>query len=166
MQIEVIEIGDLPFYDQDLERQGDPPAVAAFKQRLAAADGLLIATPEHNDGIPGVLTNAMDWASRLPGRSPLAGKPVAIVGASPSIVGTARAQLHLRQILSHATARALPPPELLVASAHTKFDRELRLTDEPTRKVLSLLLQRFVRWIERERAAAAHLDSEARSLVH
>src|SRR3954451_23056124 len=136
MTIETIEIGGLPFYNADLEAKGDPPAVAAFKQSLAAADGILIATPEYNDGIPGVLTNAMDWGSRLPGRAPLIGKPVAVMGASPSQIGTARAQLHLRQILSHVQARVLPPPELLVAKAHERFDQELRLRDEGTRKVL------------------------------
>ena len=155
LSIESVEIGGLPFYDADLEAQGDPPAVAEFKSALAAADGILIATPEHNSGIPGVLTNALDWGSRLPGRSPLAGKPVMVMGASPSQVGTARAQLHLRQVLSHVQARVLPPPELLLARAHERFDAELRLTDENTRLLLAGLLRRFAAWIARERAAAA-----------
>lgn len=154
MTVEPIEIGSLPFYNADVEAKGDPPAVTAFKAALAAGDGLLIATPEYNDGLPGVLTNAMDWGSRLPGRAPLIGKPVAVMGASPSQAGTARAQLHLRQILNHVQARVLPPPELLVAKAHERFDQELRLTDEVTRKVLGDLLVRFGRWIERERRAA------------
>lgn len=153
--ITTIEIGGLPFYDADIETQGDPPAVTEFKAALAAADGILIATPEHNSGIPGVLTNALDWGSRLPGRSPLAGKPVMVMGASPSQVGTARAQLHLRQVLSHVQARVLPPPELLLARAHERFDAELRLTDENTRLLLAGLLRRFAAWIARERAAAA-----------
>ena len=153
MTIEPIEIGGLPFYDADVESQVDPPAVAAFKAALLRADGLLIATPEHNSGIPGVLTNAIEWGSRLPGRSPLVGKPVAVMGASPSQVGTARAQLHLRQLLAHTRARVLPPPELLVASAHQRFDAELRLVDETTRRVMGDLLKRFSRWIQRERAA-------------
>lgn len=154
MTIETIEIGELPFYNADIEKDGDPPAVAAFKAALGPADGLLIATPEYNDGIPAVLTNAMDWGSRLPGRAPLTGKPVALMGASPSQVGTARGQMHLRQVLGHVQARVLPPPELLVARAHERFDAELRLKDETTRKVLGDLLVRFGRWIERERAAA------------
>jgi chromate reductase, NAD(P)H dehydrogenase (quinone) len=151
--IDTIEIGDLPFYNADLEAKGDPPAVAAFKHSLAEADGILIATPEYNDGIPGVLGNALDWGSRLPGRSPLISKPVAIMGASPSQIGTARAQHYLRQILGHVHARTLPPPELLVARAHERFDKDLRLTDESTRKVLRELLVRFGHWIERERRA-------------
>jgi chromate reductase, NAD(P)H dehydrogenase (quinone) len=154
MTIEPIEIGRLPFYNADVEAEGDPDSVAEYKMAVARADGLLIATPEYNDGIPAVLANAIDWGSRLPGRAPLHGKPVAIVGASPSQVGTARAQLYLRQLLHHVQARLLPPPELLVAKAHERFDPELRLNDESTRKVLTTVLVRFSGWIARERAAA------------
>ena len=154
MTIEPIEIGGLPFYNADVEAEGDPPAVATFKTAVGSADGILIATPEYNDGIPAVLANALDWGSRLPGRAPLTGKSVAIMGASPSQIGTARAQLHLRQVLGHVQTRVLPPPELLVARAHERFDAGLRLTDEGTRRVLSDLLARFSRWILRERAAA------------
>jgi chromate reductase, NAD(P)H dehydrogenase (quinone) len=154
MTIEPIEIGELPFYNADVEAEGDPPSVSAFKDALRRADGVLISTPEYNDGIPGVLTNAIDWGSRLPGRAPLMGKPVAVMGASPSQIGTARAQLHLRQLLGHVHARVLPSPELLVARVHERFDSGLRLKDEGTRKVLSNLLMRFSRWIARERVAA------------
>jgi chromate reductase, NAD(P)H dehydrogenase (quinone) len=153
MNLETVEIGELPFYDADVEARGDPPAVARFKTAIGDADGILIATPEYNDGVPAVLSNAIDWASRLPSRSPIAGKPVAIIGASPSQIGTARAQTTLRQILGHVHARVLPPPELLVARAHERFDDQQRLTDESTRKVLKDLLERFARWIAREQAA-------------
>jgi len=162
MTIETIEIGGLPFYNADVEAEGDPEPVTAFKAALNGADGVLIATPEYNDGIPGVLTNAIDWASRLPGRAPLAGKPVALMGASPSQVGTARAQLHLRQLHGHVHARVLPPPELLLALAYQRFDDDLRLIHEPTRAVLATLLERFSRWIARERAAA---DAEREALA-
>jgi chromate reductase len=154
MTIEPIEIGDLPFYNADVEAEGDPPGVAAYKAALRQADGILIATPEYNDGIPAVLTNAIDWGSRLPGRAPLIWKPVAVVGASPSQIGTASAQLHLRQLLGHVQARVLPPPELLVTKAHERFDTGLRLKDEGTRRLLADLLERFSRWVGRERAAA------------
>jgi len=130
MSIEPVEIAGLPFYNDDIEAEGDPDSVAAFKSALHRADGVLIATPEYNDGIPGVLGNALDWASRLPGRAPLVGKPVALMGASPSQIGTARAQLHLRQILGHVHARVLPAPEMLVAQAHLRFDPGC---DSPTR---------------------------------
>jgi chromate reductase len=163
MTIDAVEIGGLPFYNADVEAEGDPAAVAAFKASLGSADGILIATPEYNDGIPGVLTNAMDWGSRLPGRSPFHGKPVSVIGASPSQVGTARAQLHLRQILNHLQALPLPPPELLVAKAHERFDTELHLKDETTRRVLGDLLVRFSRWIVQERAAAREDREPARA---
>lgn len=153
MNIEPIEIGSMPFYNADVEAEGDPASVVAFKNALRAADGLIIATPEYNDGIPAVLTNAIDWGSRLPGRAPLTGKPVALMGASPSQIGTARAQLHLRQLLGHVRARVLPPPELLLAAAHERFDAKLQLTDKRSRDVLADLLARFDRWIGRERAA-------------
>ncbi|HJU89392.1 MAG TPA: NAD(P)H-dependent oxidoreductase [Gemmatimonadaceae bacterium] len=153
MMIEIIEIGSLPFFNADIEVDGDPPEVAAFKRHIETSDGVLISTPEYNDGIPGVLTNAIDWASRLPGRSALTLKPVALMGASLSQVGTARAQLHLRQILTHVNARTLPPPELLIANAQTKFNAELELIDPGASTILALLLQRFERWILRERAA-------------
>ena len=155
MTISRIEIGDLPFYNADVEAEADPAAVVDFKTAIRAADGVLIATPEYNDGIPGVLTTAIDWGSRPPGAAPLTGKPVALMGASPSQVGTARAQLHLRVLLGHVHARTLPPPELLVATAHERFDRELQLRHEGTRRVLAGLLERFARWIDRERAADA-----------
>ncbi len=163
MDIEIIEIGELPFYNADVESHGDPPSVGAYKSALTGADGVLIATPEYNDGIPGVLTNAIDWGSRLPGRAPFSGKPLAVIGASPSRVGTARAQLHLRQLLSHVHARVLPPPELLLASAHQHFDKNLRLTDESTRDILAKLLERFSRWIARERVAA---EAERQLILH
>lgn len=120
MIIEPIEIGDLPFYNADVEAEGDPPPVARFKASLQEADGLLIATPEHNDGIPGILTTAIEWGSRLPGRAPLMGKPIAIMGASPSQIGTARAQAHVRQLLGHVRARVLPPPELAQPARQTQ----------------------------------------------
>lgn len=147
MRIETAAIEQLPFYDADVEAEGDPELVAEFKRRIWAADGVLIATPEYNDGIPGLLTNAIDWASRLPGRAPLTAKPVAIVGASASQVGTARAQLHLRTLLNHVQARPLPPPEVLVARAQEKFDVELRLVDRATRELLRTHLERFVDWM-------------------
>jgi chromate reductase, NAD(P)H dehydrogenase (quinone) len=155
MTIDIVEIGQLPFYNADVEQEGDQKSVVGFKAALQEADGVLIATPEYNGGIPGALTNAIDWASRLPGRAPLTGKPVALMGASPGQIGTARAQVHLRHILGLVHARVLPPPELLLARAHEKFDAERRLTDEAARKVLATLLDRFARWIHRERAATA-----------
>jgi chromate reductase len=157
LRIRVVTLESLPYYHADVEAAGDPPAVAAFKAEVAAADAVLIATPEYNDGIPGVLATAIDWASRFPGRHPLLRKPVALMGASPSQVGTARAQAHLRQVLHHVDARVLPPPEVLVAKCHEKFDDALRLSDEATRRLLHHHLERLGWWVRRERAAAAVL---------
>ena len=151
VELHTLTLDRLPFYNADVEAAGDPPVVAEFKAAIWKVDGVLIATPEYNNGIPGMLTTAIDWASRFPGRSPLLGKPVAIMGASPSQVGTARAQTHLRQLLSHVQALTLPPPEVLVAQAHERFDADLELTDETTRALLQGFLERFVRWIDRER---------------
>jgi chromate reductase len=102
MEIVEHEIGDLPFYDAGLEAGGDPEPVAAFKRAIAEADAVLIATPEYNRSVPGVLKNAIDWASRPPLGSPLAGKRVGVMGASTGMSGTSRAQAHL---LSRSSAR-------------------------------------------------------------
>src|ERR671914_3099767 len=133
MAIEIYESIELPLFNEDIEAQGDPGPVAAFKQAIRMADALLIATPEYNHGVPGVLKNAIDWASRPPRDSVLAGKPAAIFGASPGITGTARAQSQLRQAFVFTNTPALTQPEILVFRAHEKFDADGNLVDEPTR---------------------------------
>lgn len=145
MNIAIHRLHELPLFDQDVEEQGDPAAVVAFKDAIAAADGLLLACPEYNGGISGVLKNAIDWASRA-GKSrqssPLAGKTVCIMGASPGVTGTVRAQDQLRQVLRRAGARTEPQGEMLVFQAHTKII-EGRLADERTREALGRHLQGF-----------------------
>lgn len=135
-------LAELPPYDQDRDREGGPEPVQDLKRAVSEADGLLIAMPEYNWGVPGVLKNAIDWVSRPAGRSPLAGKPAAIIGASTSISGTMRGQLQLRQNLVSTGSLLLPPPEVVVAKAPEKFDGR-RLADEPTRGILADLLTRF-----------------------
>jgi chromate reductase len=127
------DLGDLPLYNADVEAQGDPRPVARLKRAIASADALLIATPEYNHCVPGVLKNAIDWASRPARNSVLTGKPVAIMGASTGGGGTARAQAHLRDGLAYTNGLVLPLPEVLVSSAAAKFDAEIKLTDEETR---------------------------------
>jgi chromate reductase, NAD(P)H dehydrogenase (quinone) len=140
MEIAELDLRELPFYDGDVEAAGDPEPVSAFKEAIRSADALLIATPEYNRGMPGVLKNAIDWASRPPLGSPLAGKPVAIIGASTGRGGTARAQEQLRSALEFSRADVLAQPEVLVPEAYMRFDEHGRLTDEETRrKVRSLL---------------------------
>lgn len=132
MTIEQLDIGGIPLYDADVEAQGDPPAVATFKQRLAAADAALICTPEYQHSMPGVLKNALDWAARPPGQGVLRGKPVSVMGATPSGSGTARAQSQLRVVLGYNSSFVVAQPEVLLANAAERFDDDGRLTDETT----------------------------------
>lgn len=146
--LELAEIGDFPLYNQDLEALGQTPEpVRRFKEQIAAADALLIVTPEYNYSVPGVLKNAIDWASRQ--GSPFPGKPVAIMGATTGILGTSRAQYHLRQILVALDTLPVQKPEVFIAQAATKFDTEGRLTDEPTRQAIGKLLQTLIDWTRR-----------------
>jgi chromate reductase len=149
MTIEVLEIGAIPLYDADVEAGGDPAPVAEVKMGVGAADGLLIATPEYNLGVPGVTKNVIDWASRPPRKSVLDGKPVAVMGATPGMGGTARGQSQLRQAFVFTNSYAMPQPEVLVRRASEMFDADGRLTDEATREHLAKFLVAFAAWIER-----------------
>ena len=114
-------------------------AVADLRARIKAADALLIVTPEYNYSVPGVLKNAIDWASRPP-EQPFDGKPIAIMGASPGALGTARAQYHLRQMFVFLNGMVLNRPEVMIGNAAQRFDAEGRLTDEKTREFVRALL--------------------------
>lgn len=136
----------LPLFDQDVEEQGDPAPVVALKQAIDDADAVLLASPEYNGGIPGVLKNAIDWASRkgtTRAAAALAGKRMCIVGASPGITGTVRAQDQLRLVLRRAGAIVEPQGEVLVFQAHTKIT-DGKLTDPRTRDLLARHLQDFL----------------------
>ncbi len=130
---EYIGIGDLPHYNADIDVEGGPPAVVSWRNAVRSADALLLAMPEYNFGPSGVLKNAVDWASRPPATSVLHGKPVALMGASTGMSGTARAQLALRQSFVFTQSLVLPAPEVLVSNAATRFDEDLRLTDVASR---------------------------------
>ena len=140
MAIELFELTAIPFYNADVEEQGDPEPVRTFKEAIRARDALLIATPEYQHGVSGVLKNALDWASRPPGQSAMQRKSAAIMGATPGRMGTARAQTQLRQSLAYTNTYTVLQPEVLVDRAHEKFDREGRLTDAPTRELVGPLL--------------------------
>lgn len=143
--IEIFELGGIPPFNQDQERQ--PPArVSEFKSRIRAADAILFATPEYNYSIPGVLKNAIDWASRPYGDSAWEGKPVAVMGASPSMLGTARAQYHLRQCFIFLNMYPMNGPEVMIANAPDRFDTQGQLTDERTRGLIRQLLDGLVQW--------------------
>ncbi len=144
---ETLSIGVLPHYDGDLAADGDPATVAEFKAAIASADALLIATPEYNYSVPGVLKNALDWASRPAYRSVFAGKKTAMLGASYSVVGTARAQAHLKGIMLGMAAPVFPYPEVLVGAAKEKFDAAGTLTDTGTREHLAAFVAAFASWV-------------------
>jgi chromate reductase len=151
MEIEVYQgLGNLPLYNEDLRAQGFPAPVQDLRDRIKAADALLIVTPEYNYSVPGVLKNAIDWASRPP-EQPFDGKPIAIMGASPGVLGTARAQYHLRQTFVFLNGLVLNKPEVMISQAATRFDAEGRLTDEATRGFVQALLVSLKAWAERLR---------------
>ena len=142
------ELDVIPFFNQDIEDRGDPVPVREFKEKIRQADAVLIATPEYDYAIPGVLTNALDWALRPP--SPFRHKPVGIVGTSPGSVGTARGQMVLRQILLHPPAYVMPEPQMLIPFALQRFDQQTGdLVDERTRENMRRFLVALVAWIER-----------------
>lgn len=147
-QMEIADLQSLPLYNQDdeLEPAG---SVVNFKQQIAEADGVLIATPEYNWSFPGVLKNALDWLSRVD--KVLIDKPVMIVGVSGGLMGTIRAQLQLRQVLQSPglAARVLPAAgnEVLINFAAQKFDQSGNLTDVPTVEFLDQVVSRFIAWI-------------------
>ena len=147
MRLATFDLAVVPLYDGDVEAAGDPEGVVALKQAIRAADGLLMATPEYNHGVPGVMKNAVDWASRPPRGAPLGGKPVGIIGASPGMTGSARGQSQLRQAFEFTDSYCMPQPEILVFRAHEKFDPAGALTDEPTRTFLGRYLTAFEAWV-------------------
>lgn len=148
MTIETAEIGDLPLYNDDVRAAGYPPAAQRLRDQLAAADAILFVTPEYNYSVPGVLKNAIDWASRPPSQ-PFDNKPVAIMGASGGILGTARAQYHLRQMLIFLNAFPINKPEVMIGQAGSKFDENGRLTDEATAGFIRQLLEALRDWRDR-----------------
>jgi chromate reductase len=145
------DLADIPLYNEDVRARGEPEPVIALKEAIRQADALVIATPEYNYSIPGVLKNAIDWASRPPDASPLDRKPVAIMGATTGNWGTVRAQMHLRQVCVFTNMLPLNKPGVLVAHAGEKFDERGRLTDETTQRFVRLLLEALVAWTLRLR---------------
>lgn len=139
---------DVPPYDEDERLAAEPEPVRDLKGRIAAADALLIATPEYNHSIPGVLKNAIDWASRPLDRTPLQDKPTAVMGASGGLTGTVRAQAHLRQVLMPFTP-VLHRPEVLVAQAGERFDEDGTLVDATSRRLVAELVRGLVAWARR-----------------
>jgi chromate reductase len=148
--LRTFDLEGIPAFNQDLE-QRPPERVSEFKDRIREADGLLIATPEHNFTIPGVLKNAIDWASRPRGDNSFRGKPVALMSASTGMLGGARAQYHLRQAFFYLDMRQVIKPEVFIAYARQKFDESGRLLDQPAREFMRTLLESLVELARRTR---------------
>ena len=143
--LDIFELDGIPPFSEDLE--SNPPAkVVELKAKIRGADAILISTPEYNYSIPGVLKNAIDWASRPYGDSAWDGKPVGIMGASPGTLGTARAQYHLRQVFVFLNMFPLNKPEVMIAQAPKKFDDQGNLTDESTREHIQKLVVALGAW--------------------
>lgn len=154
-KLEIFDLDGIPAFNQDEEKQL-PAKVAELKARVRAADAILFVTPEYNYSIPGVLKNAIDWASRPYGDNAWDGKPAAIMGASIGFAGTARAQYHLRQIFVFLNVHALNKPEVMIANAHERFDENGNLKDEKTKQHIRQLLESLVDCARRqERGASA-----------
>ncbi len=150
VEIDCFDILPIPLYNRDVEDEGFPESVVALRGKITAADALLIATPEYNWSVPGVLKNAIDWVSSGSG-SPLPGKPVAIFGASPGGMGTILSQQHLRQVLLANGMHALVRPVLYVSNARDKFDADGNLTDDATREKVVKLVEALAEWTRRLR---------------
>ena len=146
--IETFELDGIPGFNQD-EEQNPPAKVTELKKRIREADAILIVTPEYNYSIPGVLKNAIDWASRPYGDSAWNGKPAAIMGASVGMIGTARAQYHLRQMMVFLNMFPVNQPEVMIGNASERFDAQGNLTDEATKEFIRQLLQNLVEWTRR-----------------
>lgn len=144
--LDIFTLAGIPPYNADVQSQGDPEAVADLKQRIAAADAVLIATPEYNYSIPGVLKNAIDWVSRPPKISPLRKKAVGIIGASSGESGTMRGQLAIRQVFVFLDSYVMAQPELRVTNAGQRFDAEGTLIDQELRERLRVYLAALIDW--------------------
>jgi chromate reductase len=146
LSITIFDLHDVPLYDRDVETQGDPASVTALETAIREADAVLIATPEYQHSLPGVLKNALDWASRPPSDPPLRHKPEAIMGATPGRYGTARAQVDVRKVLAFNAAIVLQRPEAMVANACEAFDDDGRLVDEGAIRFLGEMLENLAAW--------------------
>ena len=149
VKVQFFDIGTLPFFNEDLEAPTDPEVVRQFKEAISRANAILIATPEYNGAVPGVLANAIDWASRPTGRSVLRNKPVAVLGAVLGRSGSTNAQAALRGVLSRVGAIVVPDPQVLVPHASKLFDEQVNLRDEDTREEVRQLVEAVAHWCRR-----------------
>ena len=144
IRLEIYEIDKIPLYNQDLEETAFPEEVKVFKRKIEAANALLIATPEYNHSYPGVLKNAIDWASRPYGYNSFDGKPVAVISASPGLFGGIAAQDQLKQVLLALNARLVTQPAVIVSAVHQKMDQDVNLLDPNTKQFMLQLVTNLV----------------------
>lgn len=154
MRLDVVDLRDVPMFDGDVLAQGFPAPVAALRERIRRADGVLIATPEYNFSIPGVLKNALDWVSRGEDQ-PFALKPVAVLSASAGPLGGARMQYDLRKVMLFMNAQVLAKPEVFIGGSAGKFDAAGECIDETTRRFVAEQMRSFGAWIASVRRMAA-----------
>ncbi|HVR23548.1 MAG TPA: NAD(P)H-dependent oxidoreductase [Candidatus Polarisedimenticolia bacterium] len=147
-EIDLFPLDEIPMFNEDDEKR-PPASVVELKKRIRSADAVLIVTPEYNYSIPGLLKNAIDWASRPHGDSAWSGKSAAIMGASLGAIGTARAQHHLRQIFVALNVFLLNKPEVVIADAAHRFNEDGNLIHDPTKQLIQELLQSLVDWTRR-----------------
>jgi chromate reductase len=152
MVIETFDLAPIQPYNEDVKEQGFPPPEQELRERIRAADALLIVTPEYTRGVPGVLKNAIDWVSRPPDQ-PFDAKPTAIFGVSPGAIGTAVAQYDLRRYLGVLNALVINRPSVMIGQAAEKFDAQGRLTDAPTRDFVGKLLAALAAEVRRQRVS-------------
>ncbi|MCU0371795.1 MAG: NAD(P)H-dependent oxidoreductase [Ignavibacteria bacterium] len=150
MDIEYFALKGIPIYDEDIRQKGIPEKVSELTEKIRNADGVLLAVPEYNYSFTAALKNVIDWISRMPGQ-PLAGKPLAMMGASTGIFGTVRAQMHLRQPLVSLNARVMNKPEVYAGNSGEKFDADGNLTDDKTGEHLTKMLEAFYIFIKKEK---------------
>jgi chromate reductase len=153
LKLEIVEIGQLPFYNQDDETETPPEEWSRFRERVRKADAVLFVTPEYNRSVPAVLKNAIDVGSRPYGKSSWSGKPGAVVSVSPGAIGAFGANHHLRQSLVFLDVPAMPQPEAYIGGAAKLFDDAGKLTNDDTRKFLTTFMEAFAKWIGRLRNA-------------
>ena len=148
LKLEIVEIGQLPLYNQDFDAN-PPPEVPAFKQRIQDSDAVLFVTPEYNRSVPGLLKNAVDVGSRPYGKSAWNGKPTAVITVSPGAIGGLGANQALRHSFVFLNMPALQQPEAYIGNAAQLFNDKGELTNEATREFMGKFLQAFAQWIER-----------------
>ncbi len=153
-KLEIFDLHEIPMFNQD-DESNPPAAVVEFKKRIRAADAILFSTPEYNYSIPGVLKNAIDWASRPYGDNAWSGKPAAVMSAAPGLFGGIRAHYVLLQSFVFLNMNAMTQPEFAMGKANEKFDAQGNLTDEPSRKLMTQMMANLVDWTRRLQGSLA-----------